>query len=77
MSSDIYNLSAVELIKLYANKKLSPVEATKNIIQRVKTIDKKINSYVFIDEQNAIEEEKEMIYTKTRRNFNKINPLKL
>ena len=56
MSSDIYNLSAVELIKLYTNKKLSPVEVTKNIIQRVKTIDKKINSYVFIDEQNAIEE---------------------
>jgi len=56
LSSDIYNLSAVELIKSYANKNLSPVEVTKNIIQRVKAIDKKINSYVFIDEQNAIEE---------------------
>ena len=59
MKQEIYNLSAAELISLYKTKKLSPVEVTQSIIQRINTIDKKINSYVFVDEEKAIEQSKE------------------
>ena len=59
MKTDIYKMSALELTDAYRNKVLSPVEATKSILDRIKTIDTKINAYVFVDEQRAMKQAKE------------------
>ena len=59
MQNEIYKLSAFELTNLYKDKALSPVEASKSVLERIKKIDKDINAYVFIDEDKALKEAKE------------------
>jgi aspartyl-tRNA(Asn)/glutamyl-tRNA(Gln) amidotransferase subunit A len=59
MKTEIYKLSALELSEAYKNKSLSPVEATYAILDRIKNIDKKLNAYVFIDEDLAINQARE------------------
>ena len=59
MQNEIYKLSAFELTNLYKDKALSPVEASKSVLERIKKIDKDINAYVFIDEDKALREAKE------------------
>ena len=56
METEIFKLSAHELSDAYNNKTLSPVEVTKSIIDRINSIDKDINAFVFIDEEKALEQ---------------------
>ena len=59
MKTEIYKLSASELSNAYENKVLSPVEVTNSIIDRIKDIDDKVNAYVFIDEESALQQAKD------------------
>ena len=59
MKTEIYKLSATELSNAYENKVLSPVEVTNSIIDRIKDIDDKVNAYVFIDEESALQQAKD------------------
>ena len=54
METEIFKLSAYELVEAYKNKTLSPVEVTKSIIDRANKIDKEVNAFVLIDEEKAI-----------------------
>ena len=54
MEIEIFKLSAFELSEAYKDKTLSPVEVTQSIINRINTIDKDINAFVFIDEENNL-----------------------
>ena len=47
--------SANELLTAYSNKKMSPVEATKAILDHIKNYDKKLNSFRLLDEEKALE----------------------
>jgi len=53
---EIFKLSAFELSEAYKDKTLSPVEVTQSIINRINTIDKDINAFVFIDEEKALKQ---------------------
>ena len=47
--------SANELLTAYSNKTMSPVEATKAILDHIKNYDKKLNSFRLVDEEKALE----------------------
>ena len=47
--------SANELLNAYSNKTMSPVEATKAILDHIKNYDKKLNSFRLVDEEKALE----------------------
>ena len=47
--------SANELLTAYSNKAMSPVEATKAILDHIANYDKKLNAFRLIDEENALE----------------------
>ena len=50
---DIYNKSVVELSKLLNKKKVSSLEMTDYFINRIKSFDPKLNSFITIDEDHA------------------------
>ena len=50
---DIYNKSVVELSKLLNKKKVSSLEMTDYFINRIKSFDPKLNSFITIDEVHA------------------------
>ena len=50
---DIYNKSVVELSKLLNKKKVSSLEMTDYFINRIKSFDSKLNSFITIDEDHA------------------------
>ena len=47
--------SANELLTAYSNKAMSPVEATKAILDHIANYDKKLNAFRLIDEEKALE----------------------
>ncbi len=47
-------MNALELSKNIRNKKISSVEATESVIERIKNIDEKYNCYIRIDEEIAL-----------------------
>lgn len=55
---DIAFLTATELAPLIQSKQLSPVELTKHMVNRIDKIDPKINSYITLLGENAIEQAK-------------------
>ena len=55
---DIYNKSVVELSKLLNKKKVSSLEMTDYFINRIKSFDLKLNSFITIDEDHAREQAK-------------------
>ena len=50
---DIYNKSVIELSKLLNKKKVSSLEMTDYFINRIKSFDSKLNSFITIDEDHA------------------------
>ncbi|WP_433850737.1 amidase [Brucella pseudogrignonensis] len=52
--TDICDLTASELLTLYATGELSPVEATKAILQRSHEIQPKFNAFCHIDDEQAL-----------------------
>ena len=54
MSNEIAYLSASELLGLYRRRKLSPVEATQAILDRVARLNPRLNAFIVVDEVAAL-----------------------
>ena len=54
MSADPANLSATELLPLYRKKALSPVEATRAVLDRINRFEPVINAFCLVDEEAAL-----------------------
>ncbi len=54
--SELYELSASELLSAYASGEVSPVEATTSILDRAEAINPAINALVFMDREKALTE---------------------
>ena len=54
MNEDITLLSASELLRLYRDKTLSPVEVTQAALNRISELDPKLNAFCLVDEQKAL-----------------------
>ena len=51
---DIFKLTAVQLGKMIKDGEITSVEATKALIEKIKTVDAKFNAYISLDEEDAI-----------------------
>jgi aspartyl-tRNA(Asn)/glutamyl-tRNA(Gln) amidotransferase subunit A len=58
MTTDPALLSATELLSLYRAKKLSPVEATKAALDRIRKHDGRFNAFCLVDEDGALKSAK-------------------
>jgi aspartyl-tRNA(Asn)/glutamyl-tRNA(Gln) amidotransferase subunit A len=52
--ADVAFLSAVELVELYRQRKLSPVEVTRAILDRIQRLEPKINAFALLDADSAL-----------------------
>ena len=48
MSSDLLSLSAVDLLQAYRTKRISPVEVTRAVLQRIDTLNPVLNAFCFV-----------------------------
>ena len=55
MSDDLALMSAVEMLRGFADGRLSPVEVTQAALKQVKTHDGTLNAFVLLDEEAAVE----------------------
>lgn len=53
-SDDIAYLSAVELVEHYRQRKLSPLDVTRSILDRIKRLDPHINAFALLDADAAL-----------------------
>src|SRR5262245_47853214 len=58
MTTDPALLSATELLSLYRANKLSPVEATKASLDRIRKHDARFNAFCLVDEEGALKSAK-------------------
>jgi aspartyl-tRNA(Asn)/glutamyl-tRNA(Gln) amidotransferase subunit A len=54
MTTDPAMLSAAELRQLYRTRKLSPVETTRAVLERIERFDPQVNAFCLVDEERAI-----------------------
>jgi len=54
MQTDPAMLSATELCHLYRTRQLSPVEATRAVLQRIERFDPEVNAFCLVDEERAL-----------------------
>lgn len=59
MSNDLIWKSATELLALYRARRLSPVEVTKAVLQRIAALNPKINAFCLVDEEGALRQARE------------------
>jgi aspartyl-tRNA(Asn)/glutamyl-tRNA(Gln) amidotransferase subunit A len=52
--TSVADLTAVELLELYRNKDLSPVEATEAALQRIDHYNGAVNAYCHVDHDGAL-----------------------
>ena len=52
--TDVAYASAVELLQLYRNKALSPVEVTRALLDRLDSLEPKINAFCLVDRDGAL-----------------------
>ncbi len=52
--NDFFSLSLSDLSKMINQKKISPLEITLNYIEKIKKDNQKLNAFVFLNEENAI-----------------------
>src|SRR5436305_10608125 len=52
---DIQSLTAAELLRLYRRRELSPVEVTRDQLDRIKKFQPAINAFVIVDRAGALE----------------------
>jgi aspartyl-tRNA(Asn)/glutamyl-tRNA(Gln) amidotransferase subunit A len=52
---DIKSLTAAELLRLYRRRELSPVEVTRDQLDRIETFEPAINAFIIIDRDGALE----------------------
>jgi len=53
-SSNLENLSAVDLLDLYRSRRASPVEAVRAVLQRIETLDPVLNAFCFVAPDEAM-----------------------
>jgi aspartyl-tRNA(Asn)/glutamyl-tRNA(Gln) amidotransferase subunit A len=53
--TDIKSLTAAELLRLYRRRELSPVEVTRDQLDRIETFQPAINAFVIVDRDGALE----------------------
>lgn len=58
-STDIAELTATELLQLFRERKLSPVEAAEAALARIRTGNETVNAYCLIDEETTLHEARE------------------
>ena len=51
---DIKSLTAAELLRLYRRKELSPVEVTRDQLDRIETFEPAINAFIIVDRDGAL-----------------------
>jgi aspartyl-tRNA(Asn)/glutamyl-tRNA(Gln) amidotransferase subunit A len=51
---DIKSLPAAELLRLYGRKELSPVEVTRDQLDRIETFEPAINAFIIVDHDGAL-----------------------
>ena len=56
---EIHWLTARQISENYGLRKLSPVEVTSALLKRIKELDSKINSFIFLDEESAMNSARE------------------
>jgi len=56
MSDDLVFMPATELLAHYRDRRLSPVEVTKAVLQRIDALNPKINAYCLVDHQAALQQ---------------------
>jgi aspartyl-tRNA(Asn)/glutamyl-tRNA(Gln) amidotransferase subunit A len=54
MSTDPARLGATELLRLYRRGELSPVEATRAVLERIRRFDPAVNAFCLVDEERAL-----------------------
>ncbi|NIR31600.1 MAG: amidase [Gammaproteobacteria bacterium] len=54
MTDEIAHLPATELLRLYRNKRLSPVEATRASLERIERCDRTLNAYCLVRPDEAL-----------------------
>ena len=52
---ELFERNAYELSDMLKNKEISSVELTKSVFDRIKSVENKVNSYVTLNEENALE----------------------
>ena len=57
--ADVAFLTAVELVDLYRQRKLSPVEVTRALLDRIQRLEPKINAFALLDADSALASAKE------------------
>lgn len=58
MSADLCFMTAADLVKAYAARRLSPVEVTQALLMRLDALNPKLNAYNLIDGASALEDAK-------------------
>jgi len=54
MKNDLCSLSATELLRLYRSRKVSPVEATRAVLERIAKLNPVLNCFCLVDEKSAL-----------------------
>lgn len=57
---ELYNKSAVELSSMLKSKDISSVELTNAVFQRIESVEDKVEAYVTLDKENALEKAKQI-----------------
>jgi aspartyl-tRNA(Asn)/glutamyl-tRNA(Gln) amidotransferase subunit A len=55
MRRDLCSLTATELVRLYSGKRLSPVEVTKAVLERIEKLNPVLNAFCVVDRKQAIQ----------------------
>jgi len=69
---DIYKKSITELSELLQKKELSSLEMTKYFLERINTYDSKLNSFISVNEDFALEQAKFADNLLSRKNENSL-----
>ncbi|MCZ6747757.1 MAG: amidase [SAR324 cluster bacterium] len=55
MSEELHWLSAVELLRAYRSRRLSPVEVTRALLERIERLNPRLNAFCRVDGEGALE----------------------
>ncbi|MCZ6554404.1 MAG: amidase family protein, partial [SAR324 cluster bacterium] len=55
MSEELHWLSAVELLRAYRSRRLSPVEVTRALLERIERLNPHLNAFCRVDGEGALE----------------------
>jgi aspartyl-tRNA(Asn)/glutamyl-tRNA(Gln) amidotransferase subunit A len=59
VKNDLCSLSATDLLRSYARKRLSPVEVTRAVLERIEKLNPVLNAFCFLDSESSLKEAKQ------------------